>query len=75
MRGNAEGCYQRMPRRSDGKLRQIQFSGFLQVGDGLFDGFTLRSGAGLGIQANLTAFFGRIKYRSQFHGLTPVDKA
>ena len=75
MRGNAESCYQRMPRRNDGKLRQIQFSCFLQVGDGLFDGFTLRSGAGLGIQGNVTAFFGGSKYRGQFHGLTPLVKA
>ncbi|EXI76360.1 MAG: hypothetical protein AW07_00305 [Candidatus Accumulibacter sp. SK-11] len=75
MRENAERCYQRMPWRRDGKLREIQFRSLSQVGDSLLDGFTLRSGTGLRIQGNVTTFFGGSKYRDQFHGLTPVGKA
>ena len=64
-----------MPWRKDRKLREIELRSLLQVGYSIFDGFTLRSGTGLRIQSNVTAFFGGSKYRGQFHGLTPQGKA
>ena len=75
MNWNAERSDERMPGREDGKLRQVERRGLLQVGDGVFNRFALRRGASLRIEGNVAALFGGRENRCQFHGLTPARKA
>lgn len=69
---NREDGHDRVSSDGQRKLPNVQRGRFPKVGDSLFNRFTLRSRAGLGIECNETAFFSRGEDRGEFHLLPQV---
>jgi hypothetical protein len=68
---NSKHRHQRVSRRGQGKLGQIQGSGLAKVGDCFFDGFALGSSSRLWIECDEAAFFGVRENGSKFHCVAP----
>ena len=75
MRWKAEHGDYWMPWSGKRKLGQIECRRLFQIGDCLFDRFTLRGSARFRIERNISAFFGGRKDSSQFHSHTLKENA
>lgn len=75
MCGKAEHCDYWMPWSGKRKLGQIECRRLFQIGDCLFNRFTLRGSTRFGIERDISAFFGGRKNSGQFHNNTSKENA